>query len=577
MLDFDVKFDLAEQDRRLSKLLYADGANFDSPERQNEPYCLVETRIDILCQIMEWSADPCQKTIFWLNGMAGTGKSTIARTIARTLTEQKRLAASFFFSRGRGDLSHTGKLFSTIARQFAATSWMLKRYICEAIAEHSNISQQSMRDQWTKLVYQPLLKLEGSQQSPLTLVLVIDALDKCRSQEDVRILLQLLTEVRDLKNVLLRVLVTSRPETSIHLGFRNISGSMHKNFVLHDIPAAIIRHDIAVFLKHELGKIKEERLLPFDWAGEQKLELVIKKSGELFIYAATVCRFVQDPKWLPEKRLDVVLQSNDPQWPTQRLDEVYIQILRASVIGDCNEKEKDILAQRFRDTVGPILVLFASLSTVTLARLFPALSDTISITLGHLKSVLKVPEDHTSAVQLLHPSYRDFLVNQERCLDRHFWINVRKAHHNIVKQCLCVMSNSLKRTSVVSGHLVLLAFMNDARRFILESRYIVEKAPLQVYNSALIFSPRASNIRHLYLDKLPSWIDRLPIVEDDWTPSLQALEGHSDWALAIVFSPNGQLLASASNDHTVRLWDPATGASRGTLKGHSNSVTAVVF
>lgn len=115
------------------------------------------------------------------------------------------------------------------------------------------------------------------------------------------------------------------------------------------------------------------------------------------------------------------------------------------MLGDCNEKEKDMLAQRFRDTVGPIIVLFASLSTVTLALLFPALSDTISVTLGHLKSVLKVPEDQTSAVQLLHPSFRDFLVNQERCLDRHFWINERKAHHDIAKQCLFVISKTLKR------------------------------------------------------------------------------------------------------------------------------------
>ena len=81
MLDFDVKLDLVEQDRCLSKLPYADGANFDSHGRQNEPYCLLDTRVDILCQIIKWSADPYQKTIFWLNGMAGTGKSTIARTI----------------------------------------------------------------------------------------------------------------------------------------------------------------------------------------------------------------------------------------------------------------------------------------------------------------------------------------------------------------------------------------------------------------------------------------------------------------------------------------------------------------
>ncbi len=317
MLDFDVKLDLAEQDRCLSKLSFADGANFDSYERQNEPYCLPDTRVDILCQIMKWSADPCQKTIFWLNGMAGTGKSTIARTITRTLTEQKRLAANFFFSRGRGDLSHTGRLFSTVAIQLAATSPRLKHYICEAIAQNDSISRQSMRDQWTKLVYQPLLRLGGDPRSPLILVLVIDALDECERQEDIRTLLQLLTEARNLKNVQFRVLVTSRPEIPICLGFRAISGSVHEDFVLHEISAAVIRHDITVFLRHELGQIKEEVSIPFDWPGEQKLELLVERSGSLFIYAATVCRFIQDRKWNPEKRLDVVLQGNDDsQKPT---------------------------------------------------------------------------------------------------------------------------------------------------------------------------------------------------------------------------------------------------------------------
>lgn len=153
---------------------------------------------------------------------------------------------------------------------------MLKYYICEAIAEHDNISRQSMRDQWTKLVYQPLLKLEGNQQSPLILVLIIDALDECMSQQDIRTLLQLLTEARNLKNVQLRVLVTSRPETLTQLGFRDIPGSLHEDLVLHEISAATIRHDIAIFLRHELGKIKEERLLPFDWPGKQNLDLLVE-------------------------------------------------------------------------------------------------------------------------------------------------------------------------------------------------------------------------------------------------------------------------------------------------------------
>lgn len=93
------------------------------------------------------------------------------------------------------------------------------------------------------------------------------------------------------------------------------------------------------------------------------------------------------------------------------------------MIEGCNEKEADILARRFRDTVGLIIILFNSLSTVVLIRLSSALSETISIILNPLKSVLNVPEDRNALIQLLYLSFRDFLVNKDRYLDKHFWID----------------------------------------------------------------------------------------------------------------------------------------------------------
>jgi pantothenate kinase-related protein Tda10 len=98
-------------------LPYATKAPFNSYKRQDEPLCLHNTRIDILHRIHIWADEQDERGIFWLYGLAGTGKSTISRTIAHRYNEQNRLGASFFFSKGGGDVSNTGKFFTSLAVQ----------------------------------------------------------------------------------------------------------------------------------------------------------------------------------------------------------------------------------------------------------------------------------------------------------------------------------------------------------------------------------------------------------------------------------------------------------------------------
>ena len=383
--------------------------------------------------------------------MAGTGKSTISRTVAYNWAKQNQLGGSFFFCRGQADLSSAGKIFTTLAIQLANTIPALKPPVCKAIIDNPDIFQRSRSEQWKVLILQPLLQL-GRESPPLhPIILVIDALDECEDEQDVRLVLRLFSQARDLNSqaVRMRILITSRPETPIRLGFKNdIPVSDYQDFILHHISQPTIEHDITIFLRHELENIRRDRegpgCTPHSWPGEAKIELLCKKACGLFLYASTACRFIGDRSWDPEENLSVVLQDDYVgQSPTGDLDDMYTKILMRSITPSSRDQQRQIA--QFRQIVGSIVVLFDSLPPVTLCQILGIREEVARLRLHSLHSVLDIPADQEGLIRLVHPSFRDFLLNKDRCSDLRFWIAQEAAHRDLLVSCLNLLSNKLRR------------------------------------------------------------------------------------------------------------------------------------
>jgi NACHT domain len=269
----------------LHHLPYTVEAPFNSYTKQDSSTCLPNTRVGLLKEIYSWVNSEDERYIFWLNGLASTGKSTIARTVARRYFDQKRLGASFFFSRGRGDVGHAGKFVTSIAVQLAHSAPSFRRYISEAVEEQINIANHSLRDQWRQLVLRPLLRLD-KRLSPSSYLLIVDALDECDNEDHIRTILQLLAEARSLTTVRLRVFLTSRPEIPIRHRICAILQAEHQDFVLHNIQPTIVNHDISLFLDYNLGMIGQEWTLGPKWPGEEVLRQLVLYASGLFIWAA---------------------------------------------------------------------------------------------------------------------------------------------------------------------------------------------------------------------------------------------------------------------------------------------------
>lgn len=217
-----------------SQLPVAEGASFDSHAQEHNRTCLPNARVELLREIANWAKDPVAESIFWLNGMAGTEKSTISRTVAQSFATKDHLGASFFkFKRGKADRASLAKFFTTTAADLVVRQPATAPFIKEVLEADPSTKTKNAREQFDKLFLRPL---SNSPPADNPIVIIIDALDECERDDDIKLLIYLFSHAELFRQV--KIFLTSRPELPLRLGFRAVE-SAYQHVVLHEMPANI--------------------------------------------------------------------------------------------------------------------------------------------------------------------------------------------------------------------------------------------------------------------------------------------------------------------------------------------------
>jgi hypothetical protein len=278
---------------------------------------------------------------------------------------------------------------------------------------------------------------------------VIDALDECDHHGDIEEILRLLVEAKEMSMINLRIFVTSRPDTPLRLGLGSLPEVVYHRELLQDVPLKLIRRDISIFLRHQLGIVRVKHDLDKDWPADADIQKLVLRADRLFIHAATACRFLKDDLF-PGKRLQEMLQltsashhSSEKQAMTE-LDDMYALILSKLFVPGHDEGNKD-MARLFRKTVGSIILLFERLTVPALAELLNISITETKAVLKDLHSVLSIPDNEVGAIQPFHLSFHDFLLDAERCKNSQLRIDEKATHRELCERCMHLLSSHLKR------------------------------------------------------------------------------------------------------------------------------------
>ena len=269
----------------------------------------------------------------YMEGLAGIGKSTIARTVVKEAHKHGWLDASIFFSRSEDDRKSAKLFFGSVAFQLSEYSKEISLCIGEALELRPSASGKQLQNQLWDLIIKPLQNCENKP----TILIVIDTFDECDKQDADQLLSLLLQEIHKVPN--LKIFFTMRSEQHI----LNIlcHHEAHHLYQLHDIENLIVKGDVRSYLNYGLSPEVVRTALPElelpPWKPSlSDFNALANAVGKLFIVASTIIKFLLDdiqcnPKAQMADLMWGIAVNNTGANPLNMLDGFYTQILSVTI------------------------------------------------------------------------------------------------------------------------------------------------------------------------------------------------------------------------------------------------------
>ncbi|KAF8294121.1 WD40 repeat-like protein, partial [Clavulina sp. PMI_390] len=409
--------------------------------------CLPGTRTAVLDGLQVWAVGGFVLTdtsVLWLLGVAGSGKSSIAVSLAKYLHSASVCTAYYRFEAAKQHHLNPSNLFSTIALQLASQNAGIEAQLLELVRSAKDLQQrtQDPAEQLERFLL-PLLKGDSKTLTPI--VIIIDALDESGGVGARKKLLKAFASLAPHLPSTVHILITSRPELDI-LDMVEISPELPNvsRLYMDTLPNQSTQNDISHYITHML---EGPPLNPT----QEQLDKLSRKAQLSFQWASTACLYIVDQEdgnqaVPPSKRLKNVLSTSSIASSQTTLYTLYSTLMDAQ-FGQSKYGDLELL----RLLLGVLVAAMEPLSLAALLKLlhihflqFGEIDDVEAEAVrdfGLLSSLIAGTRSHTPNAPLLplHTSFLDFL--QDSTSNPKYCVDISKTHRLLTESCFAVMQS----------------------------------------------------------------------------------------------------------------------------------------